>query len=68
MDVTETEEVKKQEEASKLMLNQQKLSNLMATGQYSAALKLALRLSQPFTALKVAFQKLDIVDENLCTE
>ena len=56
MDVTETEEVKKQEEASKLMLNQQKLSNLMASGQYSSALKLALRLSQPFTALKVGFQ------------
>jgi len=58
VDVTETEEVKKQEEASKLMLNQQKLSNLMASGQYSSALKLALRLSQPFTALKV-LKKLD---------
>merc|ERR1719245_528192 len=35
------------------MLDQQKLSNLLASKQFTQALKLALRLSQPFTALKV---------------
>ena len=32
VDITEVTEVKKQEEASKLMLSQQKLANLLASG------------------------------------
>jgi len=52
-DVTQTAKAQKQEEADKLMISKQKLSNLIVSKQYSKALKLALRLSQPFTALKM---------------
>lgn len=52
-DITESSSLKKQEESDKIVLNQQKLANLMASKQYTQALILALRLSQPFTALKV---------------
>jgi len=52
-DVTQTAKAQKQEEADKLMMGKQKLSNLIASKQYSKALKMALRLSQPFTALKM---------------
>jgi len=52
-DVTEEATLKKQEEADKLVLGQQKLANLLATKQFGEALTLALRLGQPFTALKV---------------
>eukprot|EP00088_Acartia_fossae_P063260 TRINITY_DN76_c0_g2_i1.p1 TRINITY_DN76_c0_g2~~TRINITY_DN76_c0_g2_i1.p1 ORF type:complete len:663 (-),score=82.73 TRINITY_DN76_c0_g2_i1:81-1784(-) len=52
-DVTESAKAKKQDEADKLVLGQQKLANLIASRQFSQALKMALRLSQPFTALKL---------------
>jgi len=53
VDVTEAAVLKKQEEQGKLVVEQQKLANLMASKQFGAALRLALRLSQPFTALKI---------------
>ena len=43
---------------AKLVIQQQKLSNLHLSKQFGKALRLALRLSQPFTALKV-IKKLD---------
>jgi len=60
-DITETSKAQKQDEVDKLMLSQQKLSNLIAAKQYSQALKTALRLSQPFTALKL-LKKIDYDD------
>jgi len=52
-DVTETAKAKKQEAVDNLMLGQQKLANLIAGKLYTEALKTALRLSQPFTVLKL---------------
>jgi hypothetical protein len=42
-----------QEEQGKLVVEQQKLANLMASKRLGAALRRALRLSQPCTALKI---------------
>ncbi|XP_023345007.1 transducin beta-like protein 3 [Eurytemora carolleeae] len=52
-DITESAALLKQVAAEKIVLSQQKLSNLLASKQFGQALKLALRLSQPFTALKI---------------
>jgi len=57
-DVTETAAAESQASEAKLVIQQQKLSNLLLSKQFGKALRLALRLSQPFTALKV-IKKLD---------
>merc|ERR1711925_52774 len=41
------------EDAAKLVVSHQKLSNLLQEKKWDAAVRLALRLSQPFTALKI---------------
>ena len=46
-------EEEKAEDAAKLVVSHQKLSNLLQEKKWGAAVRLALRLSQPFTALKI---------------
>lgn len=57
-DTTEEQETKKQEEQDMIIVNHQKLSNLIQEKKWKNAVRLALKLSQPFTALKI-FKKLD---------
>merc|ERR1719330_912813 len=57
-DVTETAAAETQATEAKLVIQQQKLSNLLLSKQFGKALRLALRLSQPFTTLKI-IKKLD---------
>ncbi|GFO00998.1 transducin beta-like protein 3 [Plakobranchus ocellatus] len=52
-DVTEEEEAEKQEQAQKLVLQEQVLSNLIADKKYVRALGLAISLNKPFRALAV---------------
>ena len=60
-DDTVRAEEEKAEDAAKLVVSHQKLSNLLQDKKWGAAVRLALRLSQPFTALKI-IKKLDIQD------
>ena len=55
-DVTESAEAAGQADKDKLVVQHQKLSNLLAAGEFGRALRLALRLSQPFTCLKIVKQ------------
>jgi len=52
-DDTVRAEEEKAEDAAKLVVSHQKLSNLLQEKKWGAAVRLALRLSQPFTALKI---------------
>ena len=54
-------ELEKQEGADKLVVQHQKLSNLLQAKDWSRAVRLALTLSQPFTALKI-IKKLQLND------
>lgn len=52
-DDTEQQEIVSQEEQDKIVVQHQKLSNLIHEKNWAEAIKLALRLSQPLTALKI---------------
>merc|ERR1711874_727643 len=52
----ESAEAASQATTDKLVVQHQKLSNLLAAGEFGGALRLALRLSQPFTCLKIVKQ------------
>ena len=52
-DDTETQEQVSQEEQDKIVVQHQKLSNLIHDKNWGEAIKLALRLSQPLTALRI---------------
>ena len=52
-DDTEQQEATSQEEQDRFVVQHQKLSNLIHEKNWSEAIKLALRLSQPLTALKI---------------
>jgi len=52
-DSTEEEEQTNQAAQDKIVVRHQKLSNLLQEKRWGEAVKLALKLSQPFTALKV---------------
>ena len=52
-DDTEQQEIVTQEEQDKIVVQHQKLSNLIHEKNWAEAIKLALRLSQPLTALKI---------------
>uniref|UniRef100_A0A0B6ZLZ2 U3 small nucleolar RNA-associated protein 13 C-terminal domain-containing protein n=1 Tax=Arion vulgaris TaxID=1028688 RepID=A0A0B6ZLZ2_9EUPU len=52
-DVTEQEEMKKQEELQKKVLQEQVLSNLIADKKYLRAIGLAISLNKPFQALAI---------------
>ena len=54
-------DIEKQEGADKLVVQHQKLSNLLQAKDWSRAVRLALTLSQPFTALKI-IKKLQLND------
>ena len=52
-DDTDTVEAARQEDQDKIVVQHQRLSNLLQEKNWAEAVKLALRLSQPLTALKI---------------
>lgn len=52
-DVTEENRVKAAAEREQLVLEEQKLSNLLKSDKLTAALKLALKLEKPYQVLKI---------------
>jgi len=52
-DTTEEGENEKQAEKDRIVVQHQKLNNLLHNKQWGKAIRLALKLSQPFTALKI---------------
>ena len=60
-DNTEQQEAISQEEQDRIVVQHQKLSNLIHEKNWAEAIKLALRLSQPLTALRI-IKKLPLAD------
>ena len=60
-DDTQEQEAKKQEEEDRVVVQHQRLSNLMQERKWTEAVKLALTLSQPLTALRI-IKKLALAD------
>ena len=62
-DDTDTVEAASQEEQDRIVVQHQRLSNLLQEKNWAEAIKLALRLSQPLTALKIIkkLQREDLV-------
>eukprot|EP00092_Neocalanus_flemingeri_P090038 GFUD01114021.1.p1 GENE.GFUD01114021.1~~GFUD01114021.1.p1 ORF type:complete len:465 (-),score=190.35 GFUD01114021.1:10-1404(-) len=52
-DTTEEQEKEKQADQDMIVVQHQKLNNLLQDKQWGKAVRLALKLSQPFTALKI---------------